>query len=332
MRVFYRPRCDKHRLDKKSLLSTLATNPALTRWLDKPQWQLMMWIGVVLICLGAGAYWIVIRGLLQEQQQVSQAISRQRHAVITQYHVLLLRPVRAEIDEKRRALLAQEKPLLPLTQQIALPLAVSNARLKQWLPQPVVESGSPRSLLKVQMAYPALGVFLQKLLAGSTPPSIEQLSLKAVSGVLDIDMLLSTSGYSAKWPVVPDVVLSRDPFSQQTVEQCLERNEALSQSALKGIVGSDTRRTGWLVWPDGSWKKAQAGQSIATTDWLVDSVAADGIVLIRNTYLNGGSSCDEGRKLMSLHPKDKNQKSFERTSGKWTNKAGQDDMDDQDSS
>ncbi len=326
MRVFYR-----HRLDKKSLLGTLSANPALARWLDKPQWQLMMWIGVVLMSLSGGAYWVIIRGLWQEQMQVGQDISLQRQRIITQYRALLLRPVRAEIDEKRRALLAQEKSVLPLTQQIAGPLAASNAKLKQWLPQPVVESGSPRSVLKVQMAYPALAVFLQKLLAGSTPPTIEQLSLNTVSGVLDIGMLLSASGYSAKWPVVPDVVLSRDPFSQRTMEQCLEQHDALSQSVLKGIVGSDTRRTGWLVLPDGSWKKAQAGRSIASTDWLVDSVAADSILLIRDALLNGRSSCNEGRKLMSLHPENKNQKNPRKVSGKWTNKVGRYDMDNQDS-
>jgi len=321
MRGFYRPRRDQHRLDNKSLLSTLAANPALIRWLDKPQWQLMMWISVALMCLGTGAYWIVIRGLWQEQQQVSQEISGQRHAVITQYRALLLRPVRAQLDEKRQALLPQEKPLLPLTQQIALPLAASNAKLKQWLPQPVVESGSPRSVLKVQMAYPALAVFLQKLLAASTPPFIEQLNLNAASGVLDIDMLLSASGYSATWPVVPDVVLSRDPFSQRTVEQCLERHDVLSQSVLKGIVSSDIRRTGWLAWPDGSWKKAQAGQHIAATDWLVDSVMADRIVLIRHMLTNEHSACDEQQKVMSLHP--------EASSEKRTRKAEQYDMDDQ---
>ncbi|MFZ4832550.1 hypothetical protein [Rouxiella sp. Mn2063] len=329
MRVFYRHHGDKNRLNTKSFPGLLAANPALTRWLDKPRWQRVMWMGAVLLILCCGAYWLMIHGLWQEQQRISQDVSQQRLTVITQYRALLLRPVRAEVDEKRQALLMQEKSRPPLTQQIAAPLAASNARLKQWQPEPAVESGLSRSALKVQMDYPGLAVFLQKLLAGSSPPSIEQLSLNAISGELDIDMLLSASRYSAQRPAMPDVVLSRDPFNQRTIEQCLERHDVLSQSLLKGIVGSNTKRTGWLAWPDGSWKKAQAGHSISSTDWLVDSVATDSIVLIRHGLKNDGASCDAGHKRMSLHPESENQKKPEKALQKWINKAEQDDMDDQ---
>lgn len=254
---------------------------AFDRALDQPVWNRILMLAVLSAGCCALLYFFLLSAVLQQRQAGRQQNAGLQQAILQQQKTLLTQPALAVLLQQQRPLVAgRERQPVALLEQMTAPLRESKSTLVKWLPaeggvsslqgEPEVEQGN----LSVKASFNDVMRLMSQLADGPNSPSLDQLSLRAGDGHLDVRFYLSAES------VKPKVLTTdkdregivRDPFTPAKSASCPDPAHSFKGVLLGGIIGSSGQRQSWLRWPDAGWQKASPGWRDGASGWRVDTV------------------------------------------------------------
>jgi pilus assembly protein HofP len=80
----------------------------------------------------------------------------------------------------------------------------------------------------------------------------------------------------------------RDPFQPPAVSPCVVPADAPQSWQLKGIIGQQTLRYGWVITASGQWLRLKPQQTLLNGSWQVGAIHPNQLAL---TVVEGSDTC-----------------------------------------
>ncbi len=270
----------------------------VARLLLRPDWQIALLAGLLLLVIVASGYWLTLSALIQSAAATQLQAMTLQEKIYQQQRALLRQRPRAEWQAALDLIEPPQTAILPLPQQLLEPLNAVGGKLLHWLPasktsgtKSLPDDLQQQGTFKLQLPYHGLVKLLEGAMTQSTVPLvIEQLSLaranlsKVIGGSTSLlDVTLQLASYRGNvTPVQRKQALAqfarpivRDPFivEKQLSQDCDPLADPRGLPELRGVLGDARSYTGWLRLATGSWLRAKTGETLADGQGYVDEVS-----------------------------------------------------------